>query len=122
MHIIIVDDQVSCRMLSKQIIMTLEPSVVISEFDDGQSALEFVRETKVNLILVDYRMPGMNGLDFLYDLRDTVNSKTPSVLISVTAEKDVHKQALQLGVIDILLKPVRPGELKSHCKRWLAFI
>lgn len=122
MHIIIVDDQASCRMLTRQVIKELIPETEIIEFGDPLKALEFLTYYRSNLLLLDYRMPGMDGIEFMNHLKDTINHGIAVVLISVSGDQELHKAALQHGVIDILLKPVRPRELRSHCKRWITLI
>lgn len=122
MHIVIVDDQASCRMLTRQVMKELIPETEIIEFGDPLKALEFLTYYRSNLLLLDYRMPGMDGIEFMNHLKDTINHSIAVVLISVSGDQELHKAALQHGVIDILLKPVRPRELRSHCKRWITLI
>lgn len=122
MRIVIVDDQPSCHLLAEHILLELCPECQIVKFTDSRQALDYVSTTPINLLLLDYYMPGMDGMGFLVEMKKTINEKVPCVLISVADDRNVHKTALQLGAFDVLLKPVRPRELKSHCKKWLAWV
>src|SRR4029079_9979729 len=71
-------------------------------------------------MLLDYRMPEMDGLEFARRFRRSLSRRdVPIVLISVVGDEPVRQSALESGVIDFLVKPVRPRELRSRCKNLL---
>jgi two-component system response regulator YesN len=77
---------------------------------DGIEALELVKKHKPDMILTDVRMPGLNGLDLIQKIKE----ETPDiscVIISGYQEFDYVKRALQFGVEDYLLKPVKKEDI-----------
>jgi two-component system, NtrC family, response regulator AtoC len=82
---------------------------------NGQDCLETVRHGDIDLILLDMRLPDMNGLDVLKSLRE---SQPDIVVLMMTAYGDVEstKKALELGAFDFIRKPVTPKALSSIIK------
>ncbi len=82
---------------------------------NGGECLEAVRQGDIDLILLDMRLPDMNGLDVLKSLRE---NQVDSVVLMMTAYGDVEstKKALELGAFDFIRKPVTPKALSSIIK------
>ncbi len=82
---------------------------------NGEECLEAVRHGDIDLILLDMRLPDMNGLDVLQRLRE---SQLDSIVLMMTAYGDVEstKKALELGAFDFIRKPVTPKALASIIK------
>jgi len=82
---------------------------------DGRECLEAARLGDVDLILLDMRLPDINGIDVLQRLRQ---DQTDSVVLMMTAYGDVEstKRALELGAFDFIRKPVTPKALASIIK------
>ena len=82
---------------------------------NGQECLEAVRQGDIDLILLDMRLPDMNGLDVLRSLRE---NQPDIVVLMMTAYGDVEstKKALALGAFDFIRKPVTPKALSSIIK------
>lgn len=78
---------------------------------DGQSALDTVREgTAVDLVITDYRMPGMNGLEFLTSFRQ-VRPEVPAIMLTAYGAVETYLKSLSLGVFEYVNKPVKAKEL-----------
>ncbi|MCD8148953.1 MAG: response regulator [Clostridiales bacterium] len=73
-------------------------------FSRGQQALEYLRNHPVDLAIVDIYMPGMNGIDFLRTLRSE-NINVSVIVITAAAEVNTIDEALNLGIVDYLIKP-----------------
>lgn len=78
---------------------------------DAMSALTVIREgTKVDLVITDYRMPGMDGLEFLMHLKQTLPS-VPVVMLTAYGAVETYLKSLSLGVFEYVNKPVKAKEL-----------
>ncbi len=70
------------------------------------SGADFLRENPaVACVIVDYRMPGLNGLDFVSELRRR-GSTVPAIMITATSDPAVERRATQLGIKQVLQKPL----------------
>ncbi len=109
--ILIVDDEQLERQALRFIIEKRCPQIrVVGEAGDGANAIRLAAETKPDIVLMDIRMPEMNGLEAAKGIRALL----PGVnILMLTAfdEFSYAKQALTVGAVDYLLKPVRPEEL-----------
>jgi signal transduction histidine kinase len=83
---------------------------VIAETDPIKGLAEFQRRTDIDVIVTDLRMPGMNGIEFAFKIRET-NPDIPIIFISGNAEKDHVVAALRLRAIEFLEKPVDTNQL-----------
>lgn len=112
--ILIVDDEENARLgLSK---LLSHEGYQVASAANGQEALEFLRRTKVHLVISDINMPGMNGLLFLREL----SRSYPSLhVIMMTAYGGVESylEAMNYGAFEYLHKPVKLEELKSVLRK-----
>jgi two-component system response regulator RpfG len=121
MHVLIVDDQQSARLMLRRVVEDLGADLTVEDYADPVEALRRSEECEPDLLLLDYRMPEMDGLEFARRFRRLpANRDVPIVLISVVGDEPVRQAALEAGVIDFLVKPIRPRELRTRCKNLLA--
>ena len=121
MNILIVDDQQSARTMMRHVVEGISPGVNVTDFEDPVAALHWSERNPIDLLLLDYRMPVMDGLKFARQFRrPLIKRDVPIVLISVVGDEPVRQAALDAGVIDFLVKPVRPRELRSRCRNLLS--
>ena len=101
---------------------TLErlPGAEITVVEDGAAALREARQTRFDLLLVDYEMPGLNGLQLVRLLRGTWSRHELPILV-LTVHDDVHTKVLSLrqGASDYVTKPVEPEELLARVQAHL---
>ncbi len=120
MNVMIVDDQPSARTMLRHIVEGVGPIIRVSEFGNPVDALNWSDSNPADLLLLDYRMPEMDGLEFTRRFRRPASRRdVPIILISVVGDEPVRQAALDAGVTDFLVKPVRPRELRSRCRNLL---
>lgn len=115
--ILVVDDEVVARQ-SLVDILKLEGYDATS-VGGGQAAVEYVRTHPIDLMIVDLRMPGMDGLQVI----QVVNQASPDtevVLLTAFASTDSAVQALRLRIHDYLMKPAAPAQVLASVKKGLA--
>lgn len=82
---------------------------------DGSEALETAVKNEFDLILLDLMLPGINGFDFLKNLR-TFGAETPVIIISAIADSKQVVQGLDLGAVDYIRKPFEWDELLARIR------
>ena len=108
--ILIVDDEENTRLgLTK---LLAHEGYDVASVADGQEALGFLRSQKVQLVISDINMPGMNGLSFLRELVRNYPS-THVIMITAYGEVESYLEAMNLGAFEYIHKPVRLEEIKS---------
>jgi len=110
MNLIIIDDEVKTRRGMRNFLEGRGNLRVLADFAEAQSALNFLYENKVDLILTDIQMPGLQGLDMIQKIRE-VNQEIPIIIISGYSRFDYAQRAIELGVRKYMIKPVAPAEL-----------
>lgn len=106
----VVDDEAMARTFVAKILGAAPDVTVVAEGADGTEALELVRTGSLDVLLLDLRMPKMDGLDTLRELRRVPGAPAVVVLTTFHADQAVAT-ALQLGAKGFLLKHVDPAEL-----------
>ncbi len=120
MDIVIVDDQLSARTLLREIVQDIGPQFDVHDFSEPDAALEWCNENLPDLLLLDYRMPGMDGLELAKAFRRPLrNRDVPIVLVTVVGDEPIRQAALDAGVIDFITKPIRVRELRARCRNLL---
>jgi len=107
MRALVVDDSTALRLYLRKILVPLGFDVV--EARNGSEGLQQVREQSVDLVLLDWNMPVMNGLELLQHIRSEPGVGSPCVMM-VTSENDLHEvaQALDTGANEYVMKPFTP--------------
>ena len=120
MRVLIVDDQASQRTMLRHLVEDISPEIKVTDFPDPVQALLFSQKEPPDLVILDYRMPKMDGLEFARRFRRPLSQRdVPIILVTVVGDEPIRQAALEAGVIDFLVKPVRPRELRLRCKNLL---
>jgi len=110
---LVVDDQMSIRALVKQSLKSIGVTDVV-EAGDGEDALRQMLQRPRNLIISDFNMPKLDGLQLLRAVRaHPPISKTAFVMLTGRADDDLVKRASQFGVNNYLVKPFTVDTLRT---------
>jgi DNA-binding response OmpR family regulator len=116
-NILVVDDEPVARQ-SLTDILRLE-GYSVNSVPNGQAAVEYVRTHPVELMIVDLRMPGMDGLEVV-QVVNQVSPETEVILLTAFGSTESAVQALRLRIHDYLLKPAPPSQVVNSVKKGLA--
>lgn len=114
LRVLIVDDEPLARARLRALLGDLGGVEVVGEAGDGRAALELISQSTPELVLLDIRMPGMDGLEVARHLHGW--TEAPAVVF-VTAYDDQALAAFEASAIDYLLKPVRAERLAAALDR-----
>lgn len=109
-RILIVDDEPLARTRLRQLIEAMHDYVVAGEAQDGLQAIRMVATDNIDIILLDIRMPGMDGLEVGKHLAGL--DRAPAIIFT-TAYSEHALDAFQSHAVDYLLKPVRADKLSA---------
>ncbi|MGV1099955.1 response regulator [Thiovibrio sp. JS02] len=105
MKILVVDDFATMRRIVKNILTQLGFKNII-EADDGTTALDVLKSEKIGLIISDWNMPKMTGLDLLKAVRaDASMANTPFIMVTAEAQQDNIILAVKAKVSQYIVKP-----------------
>lgn len=110
LHILVVDDEEIIRYVFRTYLS--KAGYRIDEACDGIEALEALKATTYDFAVVDYRMPRMDGMELLAEMRD-LYPDLPVVIMTGHGADDVLNEARELGAVGGLNKPFRLKELDS---------
>jgi len=118
--VLIVDDQTTSRIILENIAKTIDGGVEVKCFDNAYDALLEAESSTPDLILTDYKMPNIDGVEFIERLRNNVSCRDiPIVIITALDDKGAMYKALEAGATDFLVKPVDHHECKVRCRNLL---
>jgi CheY-like chemotaxis protein len=116
----VIDDQPVSRTLLARLLRGVDATIDVKLFADPSAALAWLPDARPALIITDYRMPQMDGIEFVKALRRMENTKwTPIMLVTVLDDHQVKKRALQAGATDFLNKPIDHDECRARCRNLL---
>lgn len=119
-RLLIVDDAKFIRDLVQKTLRNEYPSMEIAEAVDGRKAQSILQNNSFDLILCDWEMPEMSGIELLQWVRSQENLKEqPFVLVTSLDQKENVVEALQAGVNDYITKPFTPEQLINKVMKQL---
>jgi CheY-like chemotaxis protein len=117
-RILLIDDSATSRAVLKVYLSGL--SYELLEAADGESGLKLARQMRPAVILLDLKMPGMDGLTFCRSLRsDPILRPIPVILISGTRSTLLAQEAVRIGARTFLTKPINDSVLRTLVVQYL---
>lgn len=117
MKVVVVEDEALVR---RGIVLTVDwagvDCAVVGEAADGMEGLEVIRESQPDLVVTDIKMPRLDGLEMVRQLREEGN-RAHVIILTAYSDFSYAQAALKLGAVDFLLKPFQDGELEEAVTR-----
>lgn len=118
--VVIVDDQSTGRKILEQIVKDIDSNIDVEGFSSPVDALELIQSRTPDLILTDYKMPIMDGVQFIREIRAISACRdVPAVVVTVVEDRKIRYQALDAGATDFLTRPIDQYECRVRCKNML---
>ena len=106
--VLVVDDSRIMRNIVKNTFLELKIPCQFLEAENGNKAFQLLETNKVSLVLLDWNMPEMDGMEFLQKVRAMPDYKNlPIIMVTSESAKYSVVEALQKGATDYIVKPVR---------------
>jgi len=108
--VLIVDDQLGIRILLEEVFKM--EGYITFQAPNGKKALEIIQEQSIDMVLLDMKIPGMDGLEILKRIK-SVSSNIKVIMMTAYGELDVIKETTELGALMHFTKPFDIDELKE---------
>jgi two-component system response regulator RpfG len=116
----IIDDEFTSRVILDKIVRSIQSDIITHTFPSPLQSLEWVQWNQPDLILVDYRMKEMSGLEVITAIRQIPSLETvPIIVITSHDELGIRYGALDAGATDFMTKPIDPYECRVRCRNLL---
>jgi CheY-like chemotaxis protein len=116
LQIAIVDDSMFMRRMVRTAVAENFPAATVTEYTDGQAAVEGIPENPPDLILLDLLMPKLNGQDTLAQLR-AQGVAAPVIVVTADVQQTVQERVRELGAQGFINKPITFEKLKAVLNR-----
>ncbi|MCW8907018.1 MAG: response regulator [Sedimenticola sp.] len=118
--VLILDDQTISLMILEELIHSIDDTIQVECFSDPVKALEWAKFNAHDLVITDYKMPNMDGVEFTHWFRQIpACTDIPLVIITCMDDKSIRYQALEAGATDFLSKPIDHYECRARCRNLL---
>lgn len=115
MKCIIVDDEPVARKGIKKLVDRISRLELLDSFNNAKSASEYMQTTEVDLVFLDIRMPGINGLEFARSIPKY------TLIIFTTAYSEYALDSYEVDAIDYLVKPVNPAKFRKAVDKAITY-
>ena len=117
---LLIDDQPTVLDIHAAILKSLQMNLKIVTMTNPVEALEWMQNKQVDLIITDFRMHQMDGMQFVQAIKNTSNVLTRSIIVvTVLKEINIHQELLAIGASACLTKPVQTQALAKIAKQLL---
>lgn len=115
MKFMLVDDSSTMRKIQRRTLEKLGYEDIV-EAEDGAKGLSLFGEATPDVVITDWNMPNMNGLELVTAIREN-NKTTPIIMVTTEAEKSKVVEAIKAGISDYLIKPFTPEALSAKIRK-----
>lgn len=117
--VMVVDDSSVMRQIIKNNLKQLGFELAnLLDADDGEEALKMIRQDEVDLVISDWNMPKVTGIDLLKSVRlDGDLKELPFLMVTSEADKEKIIEAVQAGVSQYIVKPFNASQLEEKIKK-----
>ena len=119
MKVVIVDDTHINLVLMSRLMEKLEDVTTVA-FQSAREALQWCREHPYDLLILDYMMPDINGLEFIGQLDPDPRARPPVLMVTASQDVEIRHRALENGANDFLIKPIDKVEFLARTRNMLA--
>ena len=117
MRIVVVEDEAPIREGMVKLLSKINADYeVVGKAEDGEKGYQIIKELEPDLVIMDIRMPKMDGLKMLKKLRDE-QVKCRALVLSAYSDFEYAQEAISLKIENYLLKPIKIPELKRALKQ-----
>lgn len=118
--ILIIDDSSTNRTLYSKLAATVLPNLRVVTLEQPLDALTWLDTSRADLIITDYKMPGLDGAELIRRIRrKEADSNTPVIVVTAYADRAYRMEALEAGATDFLLSPVDHFEFVTRARNLL---
>ena len=107
--VLIVDDEAIVRESLKD---WLKDAYQVTTAETGEEALELIEKQDFDILIVDVRLPGKSGIQVLKEVKE-IKPRIKSIFITAYPSAELAVEAMKLGAVDYLIKPVTPDDLEK---------
>ena len=119
-QVVIVDDETTGRSILERVIQRIDEDLQVIPFETARAALQWLQRHRADLVITDYRMPDLDGIEFIRRMRQfECCQSVPVMMITVVTERRVRHEALEAGATAFLTRPIDPIECGTSCRNLL---
>ena len=119
-NVLIIDDQSITMMILQELIGSIDRDVSPQCFADPTEALEWAKQNDVDLVITDYKMPQMDGIEFIKWFRRIPGcNDVPVMIVTCIEDQSVRYMALESGATDFITKPIDHTECRARVNNLL---
>ena len=117
--VLIVEDDPMVAMINEQYIKRNKNLQIVGKCNDGMSALDFLENNMVDLLILDVFMPKMDGFETLRQIRNK-QIVVDAIMVTAANERESLEEALHLGIVDYLVKPFTFDRFQMALEKYIA--
>jgi len=119
--VVIIDDELTSRVILDKVIQSIQSNIIVKTFADPLDAMAWLKVNQPDMIMVDYVMSHMTGLEMVRKIRQISSLEgVPIVVVTVVEDRNIRYQVLDAGATDFITKPIDPYECRVRCRNILA--